>query len=114
MAPDLNSLPNTASPTVHANSGGTGGSNSHSPHASPRQRSPTLHHRSSPRLHLQRRTSSRLGSFSLNDSTSSSPVTADAAYHHRQPSLGELHQELEEEQEGHVVRLAFVSLIECN
>lgn len=33
---------------------------------------------------------------------SSSPLTADP-HHHRAPSLGELHQELEAEQEAHVV-----------
>lgn len=32
-----------------------------------------------------------------------SPLTADP-HHHRAPSLGELHQELEAEQEAHVVR----------
>lgn len=35
---------------------------------------------------------------------SHSPTTADP-HHHRAPSLGELHQELEAEQEAHVVRL---------
>ena len=35
-------------------------------------------------------------------SLSSSPLTADPN-HHRAPSLGELHQELEAEQEAHVV-----------
>ena len=34
---------------------------------------------------------------------SGSPLTADP-HHHRAPSLGELHQELEAEQEAHVVR----------
>lgn len=34
---------------------------------------------------------------------SASPSTADP-HHHRAPSLGELHQELEAEQEAHVVR----------
>lgn len=34
---------------------------------------------------------------------SGSPMTADP-HHHRAPSLGELHQELEAEQEAHVVR----------
>jgi hypothetical protein len=34
---------------------------------------------------------------------SGSPLMADP-HHHRAPSLGELHQELEAEQEGHVVR----------
>lgn len=33
---------------------------------------------------------------------SGSPLMADP-HHHRAPSLGELHQELEAEQEGHVV-----------
>lgn len=35
---------------------------------------------------------------------SGSPLMADPHHHHRAPSLGELHQELEAEQEGHVVR----------
>ena len=35
---------------------------------------------------------------------SGSPPTADP-HHHRAPSLGELHQELEAEQEAHVVRI---------
>jgi hypothetical protein len=34
---------------------------------------------------------------------SGSPLTGDP-HHHRAPSLGELHQELEAEQEAHVVR----------
>lgn len=34
---------------------------------------------------------------------SGSPLMTDPHYHHRAPSLGELHQELEAEQEGHVV-----------
>ena len=36
----------------------------------------------------------------------SSPLTADP-HHHRAPSLGELHQELEAEQEAHVVRIQY-------
>ncbi|KAG5983754.1 hypothetical protein E4U55_007219 [Claviceps digitariae] len=36
---------------------------------------------------------------------SGSPLMADPHHHHRAPSLGELHQELEAEQEGHVNRL---------
>ncbi|KAG5999944.1 hypothetical protein E4U54_001608 [Claviceps lovelessii] len=36
---------------------------------------------------------------------SGSPLMTDPHYHHRAPSLGELHQELEAEQEGHVNRL---------
>lgn len=40
---------------------------------------------------------------------SHSPTTADP-HHHRAPSLGELHQELEAEQEAHVVRLHELSL----
>lgn len=36
---------------------------------------------------------------------SGSPLLADP-HHHRAPSLGELHQELEAEQEAHVVRTA--------
>jgi hypothetical protein len=35
---------------------------------------------------------------------SGSPLMADP-HHHRAPSLGELHQELEAEQEAHVVRI---------
>ena len=35
---------------------------------------------------------------------SGSPLMADP-HHHRAPSLGELHQELEAEQEAHVVRV---------
>ena len=36
---------------------------------------------------------------------SRSPSMADPHHHHRAPSLGELHQELEQEQEAQVVRL---------
>ena len=66
---------------------------------------PTPRHPPSPRF--PRRRSGRLGSFSLMDGSGGSSPTISSAIpnHHRAPSLGELHQELENEQEAQVNRL---------
>ena len=121
MPPDLNSLPPSNPPSPH-NSHITSHpvpATSQSPLPNPlQQHSPTLTsrargspHRPSPRVGIERRSSSRLGSFSLHNDASagSSPVTADP-HHHRVPSLGELHQELENEQEAQVVCQSIPSL----
>lgn len=96
--PDLNSLSPSGSPSLR--------SIPHTAHPSqprdtyrpptPTSSSPLL--RSTP--HLDRRPSSNLAAFNL-DSFPPSPH----ASHHRAPSLGELHQELENEQEAQVNRM---------
>jgi hypothetical protein len=57
--------------------------------------------------------SERLGSYQATSPLllAHSPTTADP-HHHRAPSLGELHQELEAEQEAHVVCLPDIVLVD--
>lgn len=117
MAPDLNSLP--ASPTLGRTSTSTSTSTAmtgtdHAP--SPSAHSPSLsslqaaaainagmRNSNSPRA--SRRRSSLMTNLHLNDAAVPGPGEMVEPQHHRAPSLGQMHQELENEQEAQVNRL---------
>jgi len=121
--PDLNSLPLSRSPSSHpqpltsTNSSDTFRPTPQTP--SPLSHSPSIafatstdtqnagspRRRGSPRM--ERRRSSMLGTWSLNDGPGMSAGTMADPHRQRAPSLGELHQELENEQEAQVVCMAF-------
>lgn len=133
MAPDLNSLPPSRSSSLSNNrpSVARAPSNPLSQASSFATQSPsstaqttsgagspafqTLHHspqlspRSRPPARMERRRSSNLINDSLTSSSAASPTLdhnlPNPQQHHRAPSLGELHQELESEHEAQVNRL---------
>ncbi|CAD0100071.1 unnamed protein product [Aureobasidium mustum] len=114
MAPDLNSLPpsptlrrtpdNMTSTTEHHPS-------PHSPSLSSLQAAAAINagmrNSNSPRAtQTQRRRSSLMTNLHLNDAQMPGPgEIQDPTHHHRAPSLGQMHQELENEQEHQVNRL---------
>lgn len=119
LMPDLNSLPPSGSPSSRpqlvpsTNSSDTFRPTPQTP--SPLSQSPSIafatsadtlnpgspRRRGSPRM--ERRRSSMLGNWNLNDSAGISAGAMADPNHQRTPSLGELHQELENEQEAQVV-----------
>jgi hypothetical protein len=113
MAPDLNSLP--PSPTLRHVPDSTMAANEnhpspHSPSLSSLQAAATINagmrSSNSPRTSAtQRRRSSLLTNLHLNDAQVPGPGEMQDSQHHRAPSLGQMHQELENEQEHQVNRL---------
>jgi hypothetical protein len=115
MAPDLNSLP--PSPTLRRTPDDTMTASEnqpspHSPSLSSLQAAATINagirNSNSPRASAgatQRRRSSLLTNLHLNDAQVPGPGEMQDSHHHRAPSLGQMHQELENEQEHQVNRL---------
>ncbi|THW58791.1 hypothetical protein D6D25_02802 [Aureobasidium pullulans] len=112
MAPDLNSLP--PSPTLGRTPDTMTGSENHpSPHSpslSSLQAAAAINagmrNSTSPRTSAtQRRRSSLMTNLHLNDAQMPAPGEMQDSHHHRAPSLGQMHQELENEQEAQVNRL---------
>jgi hypothetical protein len=113
MAPDLNSLP--PSPTLRRTPDDTMAANEnhpspHSPSLSSLQAAAAINagmrNSNSPRASAtQRRRSSLLTNLHLNDAQIPGPGEMQESQHHRAPSLGQMHQELENEQEHQVNRL---------
>ena len=113
MPPDLNSLP--PSPTLGriSDSTMTASENQPSPHSpslSSLQAAASINagmrNSNSPRASAtQRRRSSLLTNLHLNDAQIPGPGEMQDSHHHRAPSLGQIHQELENEQEHQVNRL---------
>jgi len=113
MPPDLNSLP--PSPTLRRTPDDimTASDNQPSPHSpslSSLQAAATINagmrNSNSPRASAtQRRRSSLLTNLHLNDAQIPGPGEMQDSHHHRAPSLGQMHQDLENEQEHQVNRL---------
>ncbi|CAD0089912.1 unnamed protein product [Aureobasidium vineae] len=115
MAPDLNSLP--PSPTLRrtpddmtAMTDTHPSPHSHSPSLSSLQAAAAINagmrNSNSPRASAtQRRRSSLMTNLHLNDAQMPGPGEMQESTHHRAPSLGQMHQELENEQEHQVNRL---------
>ncbi|KAI5255328.1 hypothetical protein E4T42_01896 [Aureobasidium subglaciale] len=112
MAPDLNSLPPspTLGRTPDTMTAAENQPSPHSPSLSSLQAAAAINagmrNSHSPRASAtQRRRSSLMTNLHLNDAQMPGPGEMQDSHHHRAPSLGQMHQELENEQEAQVNRL---------